>query len=124
MGVTVTMDGVVNTAIVANAGVFVWGLADPSHADWADSIEHALLAIFVAEMVLKLRAANWSAKAFLRNRWHVFDVCVIVLALLPMLPGAAVLRLARLARLAKLAHLARHAAALRAVGLPWRRAAA
>jgi voltage-gated sodium channel len=112
------LDKVVNSAIVGNLGVFIWGLADPAHASWADTIEHALLAIFVGEMVLKLRAANWSVKAFLRNRWHVFDVCVILLALMPMLPGAAVLRLARLARLAKLLHLARHAAALRAVELP------
>jgi hypothetical protein len=101
--------------------VFVWGVADPGHADQAEMVEHIILAVFVAEMAIKL----WSQRlAYFMSRWHLFDCVVIALALLPMLPGAAVLRLARISRLAKLLHLARHASALRAVELPSRRKAA
>jgi voltage-gated sodium channel len=115
----VTMDRVVNgaanSAICANAAVFVWSLADPSHADVADMAEHAITALFVFEFGWRWHAARWRL-AFLHG-WHLFDMVVIALSLLPMLPGAAVLRLARLARLAKLLHVARHATQLRVLKL-------
>ncbi|WP_048470570.1 ion transporter [Mycolicibacterium chlorophenolicum] len=97
-------------AIVANAGVFVWGLIDHHHERLAETIEHGILALFIVELVVTMavqRAAFW------RNPWHVFDVVVIAASLLPLLPGAAVLRVARLAKTAKLLHLARHTVQLR-----------
>jgi hypothetical protein len=45
--------------------------------------EHCILAVFILEMAAKL----WSQRrAYFESGWHVFDVVVIALSLLPMLP--------------------------------------
>jgi hypothetical protein len=115
VGVERVVNGAANGAIVANAAVFVWSLADPVHADMADMAEHAITGLFVFELAWRWHAARWRL-GFLRG-WHLFDMVVIALSLLPVLPGAAVMRLARIARMAKFLHLVRHAVQMRIVEL-------
>lgn len=119
-GRRVTFERMVTGAIVANAAVFVWGLADHRHAEQADLVEHLIVAVFIAEMAIKI----WTQRlSWFRRPWNIFDAAVITLSLMPMLPGAAVLRLVRLARLAKLLHLLRHVSHLRLAKLLFARGA-
>jgi voltage-gated sodium channel len=110
--VTARLEKVVTGAIVANAGVFVWGLVDDTGA--SEMVEHCILALFVMEMAVKMYGQRWG---YFTKPWQVFDAVVIGLSLAPLVPTLAVLRVARLARLAKVLHLARHAVQLRIVAL-------
>lgn len=102
------LERVVTGAIVANAAVFAWGLVDHAHAETADHIEHAILALFVVELAIKVAAQRL---AYVKQPWQAFDAVVIVAALLPIAPvGTGLLRLARLA---SMAHLLRHIQQLR-----------
>ena len=81
---------------------------DHAHEEWTERAEVACLTFFCLELLVRLRR---DGRAFLRSRWTLFDVVLIVLALLPAVPvGASALRLVRLGgRVARLAHLSRHA---------------
>lgn len=59
---------VVTGAIVANAAVFAWGLLDHTHAEMADHVEHAITALFFAELVIKVGRQRL---AYFRQPWQV-----------------------------------------------------
>lgn len=59
------------------------------------AIDTTCLAIFVAELVLKLAALGWR---FFRSGWNVFDLAIVGIALLPSEGGLAVLRAMRILR--------------------------
>jgi voltage-gated sodium channel len=62
------------------------------------AIDHACLAIFVLEIVLKLLAFRWN---FFRDAWNIFDFIVIGISLAPGGQGLSVLRSLRILRVLK-----------------------
>jgi voltage-gated sodium channel len=82
----------------------------------AEQIEHFITAFFVAEMALRFRATGYRPREFLRG-WTLFDLVLILAAVLPALPGGAALRMARLGRAIKIVHLLRRFPQLRLLEL-------
>ena len=64
-------------------------------------IDYAILAVFVAEMVIKLIAWRF---AFFKVGWNIFDVIVIGISLIPASGAFAVLRAMRVLRVLRLLH--------------------
>jgi Ion transport protein len=105
---TSRLDRVVLAVIAANAVVLVGGLVVDGHEQVFDTIHDAIVAFFLAELLVRLRAGGW---VFLRGGWNCFDALVILASLLPIFgAGASMLRIARAARLL---HLMRHLPHLR-----------
>ncbi len=78
------------------------GLAS-RHAAMLGALNLAILAVFVAEIGLKLAAHGRRPSEYFRDGWNVFDCLIVALCLLPVAgPFAAVLRLARVLRLLRL----------------------
>ncbi|MBK1702578.1 ion transporter [Thiococcus pfennigii] len=63
--------------------------------DWLKVLDRAILAVFVAEIGLKLYGRGW---AFFRSGWNVFDFLVVGIGLLPASGPLSVLRALRLLR--------------------------
>lgn len=63
------------------------------------AIDRTVLAIFVAEMVLKLVAFGWR---YFRDPWNVFDFTVVTIALVPATGPLQVLRSLRILRVLRL----------------------
>ena len=73
------------------------------YGDLLHALNAAILAIFVAEIALKLTAHCRRPGDYFRDGWNVFDCVIVALCLLPVAgPFAAVLRLARVLRLLRL----------------------
>jgi hypothetical protein len=85
------------------------------HEEAFEVMDYAILAFFVAELVIKLAAVRWRVRVFLNKRWNIFDTVVIALSLLPFL-GSGVLML-RMARMARVLHTTRHVKHLRIIEL-------
>jgi voltage-gated sodium channel len=66
---------------------------------WIHVIDRAILAVFVAEIALKLFARGL---AFWRDPWNIFDVLVVGVALLPATGNFSVLRAFRILRVLRL----------------------
>jgi voltage-gated sodium channel len=62
-------------------------------------IDHALLGIFVVELLLKLFAYQWR---FFKDAWNVFDFIIIGIALVPASEAFSVLRALRIMRALRL----------------------
>ena len=74
-----------------------------SHGTLLRSLDHLFLALFVAEIALKLAAHGRRPLDYFKDGWNVFDFSVVVLCLLPWNSQfAAVLRLIRTLRLLRL----------------------
>jgi voltage-gated sodium channel len=66
-------------------------------------LDATVLAVFTAEIALKIAAQGRRPLAFFRDGWNVFDFTIVALCLLPIGgPFAAVLRLVRVLRLLRL----------------------
>ncbi|MFC4333398.1 ion transporter [Streptomyces andamanensis] len=66
--------------------------------------EHACLAVFTAEILLRLAAHADRPRDFLKDPWNLFDLAVVFCAFLPLVrENATVLRLLRLARVLRTA---------------------
>lgn len=93
---------VVIALIVANAIVLgletIPGIA-PGTLRVLHAIDHALLAVFVVELTLKLVAFG---PAFFRSAWNVFDLTIVAIALIPAGQGLGVLRALRVLRVLRL----------------------
>ena len=71
---------------------------------WLRLVEHACLAAFTAEILLRLGAHADRPRDFLRDPWNLFDLAVVLCAFLPVVrENATVLRLLRLARVLRTA---------------------
>jgi len=88
--------------IVLNAITLGLETSDPIMGAWGGVIqwvEQALLAIFVAEIGLKLIALDLR---FFRNAWNVFDFLIVAIALVPASGPFAILRALRILRVLRL----------------------
>ena len=80
-----------NAALVAQYGALL------------HTLDAAVLAIFIAEITLKIAAHGRRPLDYFRDGWNVFDFAIVALCLLPVGgPFAAVLRLVRALRLLRL----------------------
>lgn len=91
--------------ILANAAVlgletFPWARA--RWGEWLGALDRAILAVFVAEIALRLVAHRL---AFFREPWNVFDFVVVGVALVPASGPFAVLRALRVLRVMRLVSL-------------------
>ena len=68
--------------------------------DLLSALDKAFLAIFVAELLLRLTAVRWSPRAFFSNGWNTFDFIVVAASFVPGL-NASLLRIARLLRIVR-----------------------
>jgi voltage-gated sodium channel len=73
------------------------------HGALLRALDAAVLAVFIAEIALKLASHGRRPLDFFRDPWNVFDFTIVALCLLPVGgPFAAVLRLVRTLRLLRL----------------------
>lgn len=95
------------TLVIANAGLLGVETYAGIAAHWHGPlkvVEHAFLAVFTAEVVLRVCAHADRPRDFFRDPWNVFDLAVVTLAYLPFArENATVLRLLRLARVMRAA---------------------
>ena len=92
--------------IILNAvllGLATWPEISQSYGVWIDVVHNITLAIFVAEALLKMFAASPRIVGYFRDGWNVFDLLIIVIALIPATGQYAIIaRLARLLRVLRL----------------------
>ncbi|MFF0683935.1 ion transporter [Streptomyces tendae] len=93
--------------ILANAallGVETYSGIVAHHQHWLRLAEHACLAAFTVEIVLRLAAHADRPGAFFKDPWNLFDLAVVLCAFLPVVrENTTVLRLLRLARVLRTA---------------------
>lgn len=63
------------------------------------AVDMAFLALFTAEIILKLIAYRWE---FFKNGWNIFDFIIVAISLLPFIQGLSVLRALRVLRVLRL----------------------
>ncbi len=96
------VQNVVIVVIVINAATLGFETSDAVMARYADllhTIDHVCLAIFVAELLVKLYAFRLD---FFRRSWNVFDLIVVGIALVPGSGAFGVLRSLRVLRVLRL----------------------
>ncbi|MEU6660312.1 ion transporter [Streptomyces sp. NPDC046821] len=93
--------------ILANAavlGVETYSGAIDRFDDELKLVEHAFLALFTVEILLRAAAHADQPRGFWRDPWNLFDLAVVACAFLPVVrENATVLRLLRLARVLRAA---------------------
>jgi voltage-gated sodium channel len=87
---------VVNAVVI---GLETWQAAVLSVGPVLEVLDGVALAIFVAEIALKLTAYRMS---YFRNPWNVFDFTIVAVALIPAGEGLSVLRALRVLRAMRL----------------------
>jgi voltage-gated sodium channel len=93
--------------VILLAGVLAGVETDPALVaawqPWLRWLNHAVLAVFVLEILLKLAACGREPRRYFADGWNVFDFLIVALCFLPAAgPFAAVLRLSRVLRLLRL----------------------
>jgi voltage-gated sodium channel len=96
-------------AVILLAGVLAGLETNPAlraaHAPLLLALDRLVLAIFVAEILLKLAACGRRPLRYFADGWNVFDFLIVAACFLPVGgPFAAVLRLTRVFRLLRLVH--------------------
>ena len=93
--------------ILANAallGVETYSGIVAHHQHWLRLAEHACLAAFTVEILLRLAAHADRPGEFFKDPWNLFDLAVVLCAFLPVVrENTTVLRLLRLARVLRTA---------------------
>ncbi|MFF1460586.1 ion transporter [Streptomyces sp. NPDC058330] len=95
------------TVILLNAALLgletYSGLVEEWHR-WLQLAEHGCLAVFTAEILVRLGAHADRPRGFLKDPWNLFDLAVVLCAFLPLVrENTTVLRLLRLARVLRTA---------------------
>ena len=88
--------------IVINAAILGIETSHSVMASWGDELfllDHAILGIFIAEIVLLIAARGFS---FFKDAWCVFDFIVVGIALVPASGSLSVLRALRVLRVLRL----------------------
>jgi voltage-gated sodium channel len=93
--------------VILLAGVLAGVETDPTLVaawnPWLRWLNHAVLAVFTFEIVLKLAACGREPGRYFADGWNVFDFLIVALCFIPAAgPFAAVLRLSRVLRLLRL----------------------
>lgn len=93
--------------VILLAGVLAGAETDPALVaawhPWLRWLNHAVLAVFTFEIVLKLAACGREPGRYFADGWNVFDFLIVALCFIPAAgPFAAVLRLSRVLRLLRL----------------------
>ncbi len=71
-----------------------------------DLVDQVFLAIFVAELVIRLAAVSFNPRRFFANGWNTFDFLIVAVCFIPGLTNnTTLLRLVRLARVTRLVKL-------------------
>lgn len=97
------------TGVILFAAVLVGVETDKAmvaaHGDLLHTLDRIVLAIFCAEIVLKMVALSPKPWRYFHDAWNVFDFAIVVACLLPLgSQSATVLRLLRLLRVLRLVH--------------------
>lgn len=95
-------DATIITLIVANAitlGLQASPTALAAWGPWLRAFDHAVLTVFVIELLLRFFVMRGS---FFRDPWRLFDLVVVVIALLPATGALGVLRALRVLRVLRL----------------------
>ncbi|MCK0173206.1 ion transporter [Mycolicibacterium sp. F2034L] len=67
-----------------------------------DVVYNVILGIYIVELAVRFTATGWNVRAYVADRWNVFDFLVVALSLVPGLRSTAMLlRLVRLARIVR-----------------------
>ncbi|MBL9217475.1 MAG: ion transporter [Opitutaceae bacterium] len=93
--------------VILLAGVLAGVETDPALVTalhpWLRWLNHAVLAVFTLEILLKLAACGRDPWRYFADGWNVFDFLIVALCFVPAAgPFAAVLRLSRVLRLLRL----------------------
>lgn len=65
-------------------------------------INNVILGVYVVELLIRLTAFRWNARAFAEDRWNIFDFLVVVASFVPWLrENAMLLRVVRVARIVR-----------------------
>jgi voltage-gated sodium channel len=94
-------------AVIVLAGIVAGLETSPAfmerHGGLLLTLDKFILAIFIAEALVKMATHGWRPWRYFADGWNIFDFSIIVICLLPVGgPFAAVLRLARALRLLRL----------------------
>ena len=97
------------TGVILFAAILVGVETDKAmvaaHGDLLHALDRIVLAIFGAEIVLKMVALSPRPWRYFHDAWNVFDFAIVVACLLPLgSQSATVLRLLRLLRVLRLVH--------------------
>ncbi|WP_397595469.1 ion transporter [Silanimonas sp.] len=97
------------TGVILFAAILVGVETDKAmvaaHGDLLHALDRIVLAIFCAEIVLKIVALSPKPWRYFHDAWNVFDFAIVVACLLPLgSQSATVLRLLRLLRVLRLVH--------------------
>ncbi|MCZ8165130.1 ion transporter [Silanimonas sp.] len=97
------------TGVILFAAILVGVETDKAmvaaHGDLLHALDRIVLAIFGAEIVLKMVALSPKPWRYFHDAWNVFDFAIVVACLLPLgSQSATVLRLLRLLRVLRLVH--------------------
>jgi voltage-gated sodium channel len=99
-------DWAMMSVIVINAVVLGLETFEPlaaRHHGLFTMANHVILGIYVVELLIRLTAFRWNARAFAEDKWNVFDFVVVVASFVPWLrENAMLLRLVRVARIVRL----------------------
>jgi voltage-gated sodium channel len=72
------------------------------HHELFDVAYDVILGIYVVELLIRFTAAGWNVRAYVADRWNVFDFLVIAAVFVPGLRATAMLlRLARIVRIVR-----------------------
>lgn len=99
-------DAVMMAVIVINAVILGLETFEPlaaRHHGLFSMLNHVILGIYVVELLIRLTAYRWHARAFAEDKWNVFDFFVVIASFVPWLrENAMLLRLVRVARIVRL----------------------
>lgn len=99
-------DLVIVVVILANAVLLGLETFDSIAAGYHgvfDVLYNVILGIYIVEILIRFTATGWNVRAYVADKWNIFDFVVVAAVLIPGLRGAAmVLRLVRLARIVRI----------------------
>ena len=98
-------DTVIIAVILFNAvilGLETFDSLAGSHHALFGLINNVILGIYVVELLIRLTAFRWNARAYAEDKWNIFDFLVVVASFVPWLrENAMLLRVVRVARIVR-----------------------
>ena len=98
--VAITVVILVNAAVL---GLETYESVVAGHHGVFDVVYNIILGIYVVELLIRFTAVGWNVRAYVADRWNVFDFLVVAASFIPGLRHTAMLlRLVRLARIVRI----------------------